>query len=439
MTAKRVDDEALARAKLHLLDWIGCASAGTAECGAVSFRSLNAAAGSGSCFTMYGNRRDENAAAFANGALGNLLEMDDTDRQGLVHPGDVVIPPVLACAETEGVGGREVLAAIVRGYEVMIRIARAVGLAHYGYWHNTATCGPFGAAAGVATILDLDPLKTAYALGHAGSLAGGLWQLRHEETVTKQLHTAHAARHGLTAARVAAAGGEGPLSILEGSQGFFAAMCPDGDVRAVCQDAEAPWRIFETTFKPWPSCRHCHVSIEAALALGERFVAERIARVSIRTFGDALKFCDRAEPENAGQARFSIQHSVAVALLRGEPRLADFEPDAISDPAIAALRRKVDLDFSGDCDQRYPAHMSATIEIEAQDGRIERCEIVDALGDPERPLDVEGLVNKAGTLMRRGRFSANAIDTVVDILGDDTIDFDLERLTGALCDGSAAS
>lgn len=389
----------LERARLHLIDWWGCASAGTREPNAGFFRRLVENSERGNCPTMFGIGLPEAGAAFANGSLGNLLELDDTDRRGLVHPGDVVVPAVLAVACTQRATLRAALEAIVRGYEATIRLARAVGPGHYAYYHNTSTCGPFGAAAGVASILGADVTQCAHALGHAGSMAAGFWQLRHEKTATKQLHTAHAAHSGLMAARLAMIGAPGPLQILEGPQGFFAAMCANADPATVCQHLESPWLIHETTFKPWPSCRHTHVAIEAALQLRDLVDHQCIAELSFETFADAITFCDNAHPQTPHEGRFSLQHSIAIAMLVGHPLLKHFERDWLERADAQALRSRTSVSINPIIDSRYPDHMSGRLTATLTDGTVLVRDVVDALGDPEKPMSEQQIWAKCAALL----------------------------------------
>lgn len=386
--ASGVSVEDRMRARLHLLDWVGCAVAGRQEtAGQVLLAGMDPSA---------------SARAFAWGGLGNILEMDDVDKRALLHPGPSIIPAALAFAAENTVSDAALLDAIVRGYEATIRLGRAVGPRHYALWHNTGTCGAIGAAAACASLMELDTEQTAHALALAISQSAGLWQTRHEpESMGKQLHTAVAARAGFDAARLAAAGFRGPLSILEGPQGFFAAMCPGADSAAVLA-GEAGWRIHEVSFKPWPACRHAHAAIDAALALRERVnVLDTDGDICVETYGDALVFCDKPAPKTVIEAKFSLQHSVAVVMLRGRPELADFSLDAVADPEISALRNRVKVGQSRTFQDNYPSRFGASVTFAGQTETAP-----DALGDPENPVGLDQLRDKARALMAAGGLGA---------------------------------
>lgn len=402
-----------ARARRHLLDWLGCAIAGSVEPGAGEPRRLAALEGAGPCRVIRGASCGPQAAALANGPAGALLEMDDVDRRGLLHPGPVVFPAVLAAADAAGVGdGVQILDAAVRGYEAMIRVGRAVGPGHASRFHVTASCGGFGAAAGAASVLCLDPLQTAWALGNAGQQAFGLWQVRHEPVFTKALHDGRAAANGLAAAFLARDGYAGPLGIFEGPHGFFHGLCPDGAPEAVLDGGEA-WAIHEVSFKPHAACRHAHAAIDAVLVLQERAAGRALQRLSIGVYGDALTFCDRPSPHTPGEAKFSLQHAAAVAWLHGAADLSRFTLEAIAAPAVSDLRGRVELFRDSGCDDRYPAHFGAVAEAVLDDGAVLRVEAPDALGDPEKSMDAAALIAKAHALFAWGGMTHGDAEALV--------------------------
>lgn len=402
-----------ARARRHLLDWLACAVAGSVEPGAVELRRLAAREGAGPCRVIRGASAGPQAAALANGPAGALLEMDDVDRRGLLHPGPVVFPAVLAAADAAGVDdGVQILDAVVRGYEAMIRVGRAVGADHASRFHVTASCGGFGAAAGAASVLGLDPLQTAWALGNAGQQAFGLWQVRHEPVFTKALHDGRAAANGVASALLAHDGYAGPLAIFEGPHGFFHGLCPDGAPEAVLDGGDA-WAIHEVSFKPHAACRHAHAAIDAVLDLRTQASGQALQSLRIGTYGDALTFCDRPSPRTPGEAKFSLQHAAAVAWLHGDADLPRFTTDAIAEAAIIALRGRVELSRDAGCDARYPQRFGAVAEAVLADGTILRAEAVDALGDPEKPLDDAALIAKARALFAWGGLTGPEADALI--------------------------
>lgn len=330
--------------------------------------------------------------------LGNVLEMDDVHRTAILHPGPVVWPTVLAAARGHGMD--EVLDAAVRGYEAMISIGATFDARHYAHWHNTATAGLFGAAAAAAALQGADRAQLVAALGLAGSVTGGFWQMRHEPVTAKQWHIAHAMRTGLETAAFALRGITGPRFILEGPQGLYAGTC-DAAKPMLLADG---WRISEVSFKPWGACRHAHPAIDAALELKKQGALQ--GPVTVATYRDALTFCDRPEPRSVIEAKFSLQHAVAVVMERGVPELADFEPEAIA--ALADTRKLVTVEEDPALTAAYPAHFGARVTSAGASVTL-----ADTLGDPERPLDEAGVVAKARALMDWGGLDGRAADEAI--------------------------
>ena len=396
------------RAATLVVDWLGCAL------GALRYplaQQLGAVLGvqqDGACTTLGAGRHDIADALLLNGALGNVLEMDDVHRAAILHPGPVVIPVALAAVQQAGGNGHDLLDAVVRGYEATIRIGRALGTSHYRYWHPTSTAGAFGAAAAAGSVLGLDAEQLADALGTAGSRTGGLWQMRHENVPTKSLHNAQAAQAGWQAAVLARAGLRGPRRILEGEQGLFAATAPQADAQAVIAD-EADWLIHSTSLKPWPACRHAHPSIDALRdALAQRTEGDEtsIERITVASYAEALRFCDRAEPVTELQAKFSLQHALAAIVVHGRPQLSHYTEAACADPAVSAWRAKVEVREDAGCSARFPQHYGASVQVHLADGRVLAAQRIDAWGDPEQPMDEADVDAKALSLAQWGGVDA---------------------------------
>ncbi len=411
--ARPVDDAARARAAWHVLDWFGCALLGAgAEAGQVLAR-YGAGRPAGPCLAIGVGSRDAETAALVNGGLGNIFEMDDLHRTSIVHPGDVVIPAALAAAERDGASARDLLDALVRGYEAAARIGEAAGPGHYEHWYNTATCGVFGAAAAVASLHGLDTDATVDALGQAGTQAAGLWQARMEPTDSKQLNTARAAHSGLVAADLARLGLRGARRILEGEHGFFAAACPGARPERVALSPEAPWKMYETSFKPWPACRHAHPVIEALLALREEAEIGAIEAIEITTYGQAIAFCDKPAPETPHDARFSLQYCAAVTLLRGAPTLADFDPAMLGDTDVAALSARVRLVEDKAMTAAFPDAYGATVRLILAGGGTREAAVATAKGDPENPMSEAEIEAKARVLMAAAGLDTGAADALI--------------------------
>lgn len=372
-----VDPASRDRARLHLLDWIAC---------------VGAARQSPIASKLTGEIPIERAAW-----LGNVMEMDDVHRGAILHPGPVVWP---AAMMGDASGMATLLDAAVRGYEATIAIGATFDARHYGYFHNSATAGGFGAAATAASLNGADADEYVAALGLAGSIAGGLWQMRLEPNDAKQWHIAHAVDTGRRAARLAAQGVTGPRAILEGPLALHAATCAVPRPLVLGEG----WRIDEVSFKPWGACRHAHPAIDAALELKRQGHLD--GAVEVATYADAISFCDRPTPTSVIEAKFSLQHAVAIVAERGEPVLADFEPDSFD--TLAEARSRVTVREDAEFTTRYPAHFGAAIR--SAGGEVV---LVDTLGDPERPVDRDAIIAKARALLGWGGVSDDGIDAAL--------------------------
>ncbi len=403
-----------ARAALHVLDWLACAARGALLPQGQVFARWLALQAAGPCPTLAGHGADAAAAAAYHGALGSLLEMDDIHRSSILHPGPVVMPAVLAAAPPQ-TPGAALLAAVVAGYEVTIRTGRALGPSHYRFWHSSATAGAFGAAAGVAAVLGLDESATAQALALAGTRSGGLWQVRHETQGGKAWHMAGAAREGLAAAQLAAVGLTGPLGVLDGASGWFAATAPAADARCIDEARAEPW-LADVSFKPWPACRHAHPAIDALLqaCAGRTIRPDDVEHIDVHTYADVLRFCDRPAPQDAAQARFSVQHALAALLAWGEPALAHYSDAAALATELQPLRHRVALRLDAEIEASYPAHYGARVVLHLRDGRVLQAALRDTLGDPARPLPPPALRAKAHMLLADAGWPAGRIAAAFD-------------------------
>jgi 2-methylcitrate dehydratase PrpD len=373
-----VDEATRKRARLHLLDWLACVAGARGSEVDLCLRKMQGDALVHAVF------------------LGNALEMDDVHRSALLHPGPVVWPATLqghARSLTESID------AGVRGYEAMIAVGSTFDGKHYAHYHPTSTAGIFGATAAVVTSMPDGTIEeTSNALGLAGSVSGGVWQTRNEPVMAKQWHIAHAVETGVAASFNAQLGITGPRFILEGPQGLYAATCREPKPMTFPEQ----WRIHEVSFKPWAACRHAHPAIDCALEL--RAAGKLSAPFHVETYADAITFCDKPDPKTEVDAKFSLQHAVAVIADGRNATPHDFTPEAIA--ALAPLRAQVTVAEAPEITARYPAHFGA---------RVNGLELVDCLGDPERPVGEAEIIAKMHMLAEWGGLPLEETDRAVEL------------------------
>jgi len=358
--------------------------------------------------------RDPGRHAFLASGLAHILEIDDLHRDSITHPGCVVIPLAWHLAEQQGASGQEFLTAVLYGYEAGTRVGMSVGPSHYKTWHNTSTCGPFGATMAAATLLKLDQEQTVWALGNAGTQSCGLWQFLPDKAMSKHLHTAHAAEAGFTAASLAAHGFTGADHILEGEKGFFRALCPDPEPDVLVGEPDAPWQLRRTSIKPWPCCRHTHPALDAALELHHLINGEKPISVDIQTYQVAIDVCNQPSPDTLYAAKFSLQHCVNTALSDGKVSFESF--DASQRDRFAAFSKNTTLSVTPEFNDAFPQRWGAAVTTTLPSGKVISAMRRDCKGDPESPLSHNEISEKAQMVMGQGGQKKGSVELIKKIL-----------------------
>jgi len=354
---------------------------------------------------------DSGRCAFALGALTHIVEMDDLHRRSVTHPGCVVIPAVLASAVKSDSSGHEILKAVLHGFEACTRLGMAVGTEHYKIWHNTATCGPFGSAMAISSLLNLDQNQTVDALGNAGTQSSGFWQFLETGAMSKHLHAGRAAESGLIAAELAMQGFSGPLKIIEGEKGMFAAMCSNPSPAEITTDIAGQWQLHQTSIKPWPSCRHTHPVVDAALEITDKVVMESVKSISIDTYQAAVNVCNRPQPTSLYEAKFSLQHCVVAALTDGKVNFDSFNRP--SRERFCQWTNQVDLSVDSSYESAYPGAWGASVCVKCIDDSEIRVSRSKCKGDPDMPVSRDELIAKSEMLMRYGGMSNDQAQDVI--------------------------
>jgi len=234
----------------------------------------------GSC-SVFGDARGyaPSAAALVNGALAHSLDFDDTHAEDSIHSSAPIVPAALAAAEMGDASGKELIAAVVAGYELQIRLSLALNpTAHYARgFHPTATCGVFGAAAAAGKLLGLDEGGIRSALGIALSQAAGSMELLAEGAWTKRSHVGQAAQNGLISATLAAEGFKGPEQAFEGRAGFLHAYAPAADPAKAAAGLGETWETLRLAVKAYLGAEGAERLAGALLALEQ---ANRVRAVA---------------------------------------------------------------------------------------------------------------------------------------------------------------
>lgn len=382
-----------ARAKLLVLDLVGIALRARHDVESTASligaaEQLGLAAGQ---ISVIGDDRGyaPPGAALINGTLAHSLDFDDTHAAGSIHPSAPIVPAALAAAEMVGAPGRDLVAAIVAGYEIQIRLSLALGPSdHYrrGY-HPTATCGVFGAAAAAGKLFGLDATAIASAFGIALSQAAGSMQFLVDGAWTKRSHVGQAAMNGLIAASLAREGFKGAIEAFEGRAGFLASYAPDPKADKAVAGLGRHWETLAIAVKPYPSCRYSHAALDALLALraANDIAAHEIERVTVgvsRTGWSIIGDPQTAkhDPKSVVDGQFSMPFCAAVAL-RENGMIWDHYAKHLGDADTLELCRRVETVVDDRAEAEFPANMSGAVRITTPRGAFEAF-VVEPLGEP---------------------------------------------------------
>jgi 2-methylcitrate dehydratase PrpD len=338
--------------------------------------------GEGATALLDGRRLNAVGAAWANGVLANVLDMDDGHRMTKGHPGAIVIPAALAVGENAS--EEELLAAIVVGYEVAIRagVAQHARAAEY---HASGSWGAVGAAAAAARLLGLDATATARALSLAeyhGPIAPIM------RSVAEPAMTKDACGWGAAT---------GVSSALLAARGFTALQAEY--LATDASDLGSAWRVQELYVKAYPCCRWSQPAIRAALEAGAGTAG--VARVVVRTFAAAAALSS-ARPATTEEAQYNLVWPVAAAIAHGRFGVAEVL-GPWDDPEVAAVAELVEVVVDDALTAEFPARRLTAVEIVRADGTVASAGPLEARGEPDDPLWGDVVAGKVGALVDPGR------------------------------------
>jgi 2-methylcitrate dehydratase PrpD len=304
-------------------------------------------------------------AAFCNGVKSHSVELDDGHRYGTSHPAVAVIPAALAVAERENSSLYELLYAICMGYEVMLRTARSINPSHLKRgFHTTGTAGTFGSAMACALLLNLNEEEICHAISIGGLQSAGLQEMLHENPSIKPLQAGKAAQAGVLAADLVKLGAKAPMSIYEGQHGWIKAMTDGFNEDDLLAEIGKRWEILNCYTKLYPTCRHCHQSIDIAIELfNEKIDLSSIEKIQIETYSVAISEVGGIfYPKNIEEAMFSLPFSFALGLSTGKVRINDFIPN-LDNIEILDIVKKISIKESQKMNELYPLERGVKIDI----------------------------------------------------------------------------
>ncbi|NQV81441.1 MAG: MmgE/PrpD family protein [Alphaproteobacteria bacterium] len=373
-------------------------------------------------------------AALVNATCAHGLEHDDTHDEGMSHPGAIVIAVALAIASDKGLSGREVLPAIVAGYEVMARAGMACGpdIMHHGF-HPTALFGGFGAATAAAKLFGLSAQSIVETWGLMLSMAGGSMQFSQDPhgTVVKRLHGGYGAHNGTMAAQLAGLGIAGPAQAFDGTYGLCNLFSASPDPDRLVRPAGAPYEIHRISFKPYPSCRLFHSTIDALRTVTDGFSPTKDAIEKIVVGGPAVFQTQHMmyRPTSMMAAQYSLPFVLGAALVAGPHSEQVFADANLGDQQVLAMGDRVTAVIDDKLEKAFPAHFGSWVEVTFKGGEIRQVEVMDSYGTPANPMDGAALLEKFTGLVTGATpdFPVAQVDAMIRGLADDT---DVSHLTG---------
>lgn len=408
------------KAKLHIRDGLGnqIAASKISESAKKTIELLNEFGGAEQAPAVgYGSMHPLPFANLINAMMGHGVELDDAHSSALTKAGCVLVPTALGTGYYLKRNGEDILTALVIGYDVSVRIGKAINPAHRkrGY-HTSGTANTFGAAAVVSKLLNLDVEHIAWALGLAGMQAAGIQAYLTDPCLAKPFSPGKAAFNGTLAALLASKGLSGPKKILEGEEGFFNAYT-DSVRWSDFDHLGSKYILMEVGFKPHAACRYAHGPIDAAQFIYEKYSPklEDIKEINVRMSPLAIRQSGKKDLKNLNIAMGSTPFSVALALHSGENNLNDYVKgfDIELLHRIAKNVNLIPIDWNGE------AGRSAEVEVVLNNGQKYVHRIEGPKGDPGNPMTEAELKAKfeglAGLVLDR---------TSVDKLNSDLMKFD---------------
>jgi 2-methylcitrate dehydratase PrpD len=340
--------------------------------------------------TLIGRREriDSLSATFLNAAGANVLDFCDTHVPTAIHPTASLAPALLAVAETRPVTGRDLALAFVLGQEVECRIGLAMSPSHYNRgWHITSTCGVFGAAAGSGKLLGLDTAQMVWALGLAATQAAGLCECL--GTPAKSVSVGNAARNGLWSALLAAQNFAGPAEPLNGAQGYYHALAETPNLAALTERLGESWEIMATAYKPYPCGFVMHPVLDCVLDWRREHPQANVEKVLVTGNPLLAARADRPNVSTGRESQISVQHAVAAALVTGNAGLEQFTDACVNDPAVLAMRGKVEVLRDASF-----ATVAASVIVTTADDKTHRLSQPAARGSETNPMSDNDLEEK---------------------------------------------
>ncbi len=407
--ALRYDDipaEVIARIKLSLLDSLGCCLFGATLPWTQKVAALAEQEGAKPVATLigFGRKTSASLAALVNGTSGHAFELDDIHKESIIHAGSIATPVALGLAESRAnaagkISGRDVLTAMVAGYEIGHRVGNAATMSlFFRGFHPQGTSGAFVAAATAARMLNLDALQFQHALGMAGSQAGGLMAAQ-EGAMVKRFHSGRAAQSGVYAAQLAADGFTGILNALEAPYGgYLSTYSDEPNPSRLTAGLGNTWETLNVGYKPHASVTSIHSALDglALIMQEQKLKADDIAKVETGLSPMTHVHCAwEYKAQGVTAAQMNLYYGMAVIALDGAAFTEQFREARLSDPQILDFIARITAHVDPEIETMgAPFRHASRVKITARNGQVFEKLSLHRRGSPENPLSAEEVVHK---------------------------------------------
>ncbi len=417
-------NDIIIQAKKCLLDTMGCIIAGSSTpSGKISAKVAKQLSSKKESYIFASSWSSAENAAMANGTMAHSLEFDDS-MYG--HTGSVIIPTAFAVGEKCKSSGKEIISAINLGYEIFGRIGKILNkpLAHSKGFHPTSLAAPFGAAAAASFLLKLNSKEVASAFGIAGSQSGGLMEFLNDGSWTKRFHPGWGAHSGIIASILAKNGFKGPVSILEGHQGFFRTFLGKTITKEeLCDNLFDKYLISQNSFKVFGCCRQIHSTLTAVkeILATNPFEANEIKEIKCFILEDGFNMVARPhsrvyEPKNIVDAQFSLPFNLAYLILNSKKKEFHIYSEEVTENRdYLALAKKIKAYPNREFDKAkaFLGTFPAEVTVLLRSGQEYKARVEAPLGHPKNPVSFEILREKFRTLLKMA-VNRNIFDEIID-------------------------
>lgn len=337
------------------------------------------------------------SAAFLLGSYCHAFELDNLRFPGAgVHPGAVIMCPLVALAREYGLSGRKLIASAVVGVEALSRLGLATkhSLENRGF-HAPGVIGPVGGAIACAAALGANSSQIMNASGIAASMSAGLLAFAKSDGggMIKRLHLGRSAEASVRAATLAVRGFEGPDTAVDGQFGLLEAFCPEFNKVALTEELGSRWESLSICFKTFPAHITAHAPLMAALELlkTHKLLISDIAKITVYASKKVVSHHNIKQPHDIMQAQYSVPFCVAAGLVVDLSDPENFNSDLLQNPVLQAILQKIEV-----CEHvgRVEHSWHARVRIFMQDGQEVENDAAQFRGLPTMPMSDEDISRK---------------------------------------------